>query len=278
MSNPKQPSRPKSTDDILREMEAMSQGGESASEPKEESGGALKSLLGLFVKVHDDEPSPPPTGKPAAPMPAAAPPAARPPQPGPRVADLVANDPAPKFAPQPTASATGSDPAARPFDEIYRMASLPASPCSVDDLATLLENPTIASQPMNVKVVAVNLALSAKNLTIEAPVTDAVRRDRALDAYQAMLNERAAQTEQRNNARVQQISQEVEEYLKRKQAEMDALRAEVTEAKKQSIEFSVRREAEEKRLAELITPFLEGRPNPVTIGNQPEPIDITKAK
>jgi hypothetical protein len=52
---------------------------------------------------------------------------------------------------------------------------------------------------------------------------------------------------------------------------MDALRAEATEAKRQAVEFSVRREAEEKRMAELIAPFLEGKPNPVTVGNSPEP-------
>jgi tRNA uridine 5-carbamoylmethylation protein Kti12 len=140
----------------------------------------------------------------------------------------------------------------------------------VDDLAKLLENPTIANQPMAVKVVAVNLTLSAKNLTAEEPIADALRRDRALDAYQAMLAERVVNTEQRNSAKIQQISQEVEEYLKRKQAEMDALKAEVAEAKKQSVEFAIRREIEEKRMADLITPFLEGKPNPVTIGNTPE--------
>ena len=31
------------------------------------------------------------------------------------------------------------------------------------------------------------------------------------------------------------------------------------------------REVEEKRMADLITPFLEGKPNPITVGNTPEP-------
>jgi hypothetical protein len=51
---------------------------------------------------------------------------------------------------------------------------------------------------------------------------------------------------------------------------MDALKAEVAEAKKQSVEFAIRREIEEKRMADLITPFLEGKPNPVSVGNAPE--------
>jgi ABC-type transporter Mla maintaining outer membrane lipid asymmetry ATPase subunit MlaF len=90
----------------------------------------------------------------------------------------------------------------------------------------------------------------------------------ALDAFQSMLDERARATEQRNSAQVQQISQEVEEFLKRKQAEMDALRAETAEVKRQALDFSVHREAEEQRLAGLISPFLVGQPNPVTVGNQ----------
>lgn len=272
MPDPKQPSRPKTSDEILREMEAMSEGADDLAAPKGADGGAFKSLLGLFVKVHDENEAQQPTRTPAPPTPA---PAAKTPQPRPRVGDLVASEPAPKFTPPPAVTTASGKPAAdlaaKPFDEIYREAGVPASPCSVDELAKLLDNPTIASQPVNVKVVAVNLALSAKGITAEIPVADAVRRDRALDAYQAMLSERAVATEQRSQARIQQISQEVEEYLKRKQAEMDALRAEATEAKRQAIEFSVRRESEEKRLAEMITPFLEGKPNPVTIGNEPAP-------
>ncbi len=266
MPNPKQPNKPKSTEDILREMEDM-----SGNETKAESasgGGALKSLLGLFVKVVPDEDEAPPV-KMSAPPPAQARPT---PRVGPRVGDLVAADePAPKFTPPPTAaSPSGAELADKSFEDIYREAGVPASQCSVDELAKLLENPMVANQPMNIKVVAVSLTLSAKGLTAEAPVTDALRRDRALDAYQAMLAERVVSTEERNAGKIQQITKEVEEYLKRKQAEMDALKAEITTAKTQSVEFAIRREIEEKRMADLIAPFLEGKANPVTIGNSPE--------
>ncbi len=264
MPNPNQPNKPKSTADILREMETM-----SGNEPKAETssgGGALKSLLGFFVKVADEEEAAPPVKMSAPPL-APPPPAART-----RVGDLIANEPAPKIAPPASAAPTAANVnlAEEPFEQIYQTAGVPASQCSVDDLAKLLENPMIANQPTNIKVVAVNLTLSAKNLTTEEPITDALRRDRALDAYQSMLAERVVAIEQRNAAKLQQISQEVEEYLKRKQAEMDALKAEVATVKTQSVEFAIRREIEEKRMADLITPFLEGKPNPVTVGNAAE--------
>ena len=180
---------------------------------------------------------------------------------------MVPPEPAPKFTPAPSAST--ADLANKPFDEIYREADLPISPCSVDELANLLSNPTIAVQPLNIKVVAVSLTLSSKGLTVEAPVTDALRRDKILDAYQAMLADRVTTTEAANAQRIQNISKEVEEYLKNKQAEMDVLKAEIALSKKQSVEFSIRREVEEKRMADLISPFLEGKPNPVTVANDP---------
>src|SRR5882672_1757738 len=260
MPNQKQPSQPRSTKDILREMETMAResGSDSPAPSGKSSGGGLKSLLDFFVKVVPEEPEEAPEkmkdeGEPK-PKSAAAPSTPI----GPRVGDLVAGEPAPKF-PVPQ---TDADPSKKPFDEIYKEAGITASSCSADDLATLMENPTVAGQPMSVKIIAVNLALSAKGIGHDAPIADAVRRDRALDAFQAMLIDRASAAEQRNLARIQQLTQETEEYLKRKQAEMDALRSEIAEAKRQSLDFSVRCEAEEKRLADLIAPFLEGKPNP----------------
>lgn len=281
MPNQKQPPPPKSTDEILREMEEMSRGaGQKSNAPTaksaQSSGGGLKSLLDFFVKVVPEEEATSPAQTPGSAPTGSQKTPARPPQ---RVGDLVAGEAAPKFAPPKNDNADLSQ---KSFEEIYREAGLGDSPCTVDELETLMENPTVANQPLSVKVIAVNLALSAKGISPGVPLADAVRRDRALDAFQAMLADRASASEQRNLAKIQQLTQETEEYLKRKQAEMEALRSEIAEARRQSVDFSVRRETEEKRLANLITPFLEGKPNPVTIGNQsgeqPLPLPATDRK
>jgi hypothetical protein len=265
------PNQPRSTDDILREMEAMAResGSDNPAPSRKSGGGGLKAFVDFFVKVVPDEPEAAPgvdkpksksTANPSTPAPGPASGATA--RSGQRVGDLVAGEPAPKFTPPQT----DADLSSKPFDEIYSEAGITASPCSAADLATLMENPAVANQPLSVKIIAVNLALSAKGIGLDAPIADAVRRDRALDAFQAMLSDRAQDAEQRNLARIQQLTQETEEYLNRKQAEMDALRSEIAEAKRQSSDFSVRREAEEKRLATLIAPFLEDKPNPVTVG------------
>ena len=282
MADRKRPSDQRSTEDILREMEELSKSIDStisgiSPEPAAQGapsqarrgggGGAMKSLLNFFVSVEPEEggaadAEAPPAD--ATDAPAAAPPPVH--AKGPRVADLVAGEAPPTFS-APDAGA-GGDLAAKSLEEIYVEAGLGDSPCSADELAKLLDNPAIASQPMSVKVVAVNLALSAKGVGTDVPIADAVRRDRALDAYQAMLDERARAAEERNAEQIQRLTKEAEEYLKRKQVEMEALRAETAEAKRQSFDFAARREAEERRLAELISPFLEGKPSPVTVGNQ----------
>lgn len=264
MPNQKQPPPPKSTEEILREMEQMSRGaGQNSNAPTaQSSGGGLKSLFDFFVKVVPEEGETPPARTSGSAPAGSQKTPARAQQ---RVGDLVAGEAAPKFAPPKN---DNLDLSQKSFEEIYQEAGLGDSACTVDELETLMENPAVANQPLSVKVIAVNLTLSAKGIGHDVPLADAVRRDRALDAFQSMLTDRAAAAEQRNLAKIQQLSQETEEYLKRKQAEMEALRSEIAEAKRQSIDFSLRREAEEKRLANLITPFLEGKPNPVTIGNQ----------
>lgn len=280
MADRKRQGDQRSTDDILREMEELSKSIDStisdiSTEPRGEAsraaaskqgGGAMKSLLSFFVSVEPEEGAAATEATPDAPenspTATATPATAK----GPRVADLVAGEERPAFA--PPAHDEGGDLSAKPLEEIYVEAGLGDSPCSVDELAKLLENPAVASQPMSIKVVAVNLALSAKGVGTDVPIADAVRRDRALDAYQEMLDARARAAEERNAAQIQQLTAEAEEYLKRKQIEMEALRAETAEAKRQAVDFALRREAEEKRLAELVSPFLEGKPSPVTIGGQ----------
>jgi hypothetical protein len=277
MANRKQPEDNRSTEDILREMNELSQSIDSSiadisSEPQRQGaqpathkrGGAMKSLLNFFVSVEPGEgESQQEANSPAA---AVIPEAASTAK-GTRVADLVAGEKPPTFEQFGSASG-GGDLAAKSLEEIYMEAGLEDSPCSVDELAKLLENPALASHPMSIKVVAVNLALSAKGVGTDVPIADAVRRDRALDAYQAMLDERARAAEERNSAQIQQLTKEAEEYLKRKQQEMEALRAETAEAKRQSTDFATRRHNEEQRLAELISPFLEGKPSPVSVETQ----------
>jgi len=286
MANTKRPADPRSTEEILREMEELSKSidqtlsevsGPESSKPSPAStaasaqhgkGGAFKSLLNFFVSVESEEGASSSGSAAGDETASAAVSTGQQSSAGPRVKDLVAGEEHPTFDVPDDAAGAAGDLSRKSFEEIYTEAGVADSPCSVEELAKLLENPAISNHPMSVKIVAVNLTLSAKGVGVDVPVADAVRRDRALDAYQSMLAERARATEERNAELIQQLTKEAEEYLKRKQVEMETLRAETAEANRQSVDFAMRREAEEKRLADLISPFLEGRPSPVTVGNK----------
>lgn len=286
------PKSPAELEKMLKDMEMMSKGiGDKPAAPAHRSegsgGGALKSLLGFFVKIHDDEEDAPkaqaPTLKPAtAPMPSM--PSSGSPMPQAnasmqqhpemagsqrKVSDLVANEPPLKFNP-PAFTPQQEDLSAKQFEDIYHEAGILKNKGSVDELLELMQSPTVANQPLSIKVIAVNLALGAKGVKIDDYIADAVRKDQALDAYQLMLNERSSKIEEKTKTDIERIQKDVEEFLKKKQQEMEKLRSEATEAGRQSVEFSIRRQIEEQRLADAISPFLEGKPNPVSIGNTPE--------
>lgn len=290
------PKSPAELEKMLKDMEMMSKGiGDKPAAPAHRNegsgGGALKSLLGFFVKIHDDDEDAPkaqtPTPKPAtapmpsmpssgSPMPQANASMPSMPQQHPemagsqrKVSDLVANEPPLKFNP-PAFTPQQEDLSAKQFEDIYHEAGILKNKGSVDELLELMQSPTVANQPLSIKVIAVNLALGAKGVKIDDYIADAVRKDQALDAYQLMLNERSSKIEEKTKTDIERIQKDVEEFLKKKQQEMEKLRSEATEAGRQSVEFSIRRQIEEQRLADAISPFLEGKPNPVSIGNTPE--------
>ena len=211
----------------------------------------MKSIGGFFISRVEDE-ADETTVEPPPPMP----PSAR------TVAEMAASAPLPVFA-----EASGDDLSNTALPDIYAAAGVSDAGFTVDKLAALLEDPMLRDQPLSAKTLVLKMALKAQNVAPEMPVMDAVNRDRALDAYQAMLNRRAHESEAANAQLIQQINEQVRAFLEQKNAEMDALRTEIQEMKRQSENFAARRLEEERRLAELVVPLLEGQANPVSVGN-----------
>lgn len=247
-------------DKLLREVDSLTgsaqqtevtQDVEETKQPTQAKKGSsfLDTVGGFFISRVDEEESahqvdtPPPTPN--------------------TVAEVAQTIPTPEF------SVTGTDDyATRTFADIYREARVDEAIFTVDKLFTLLQDPSLKDQPLSTKTLVLKMALKAQNVEPTVPVTDAVTRDRALDAYQKMLNTLATQTEAENSQKIQQINEEVRKYLEAKNAEMDSLRTQTAEAKRQAETFATRRLAEEQRLAEIIMPLLEGQQNPVSVGNK----------
>jgi hypothetical protein len=246
-------------DRLLREVDSLT-GNSQTGEPEQaepvkqpmtnarKESSFLKSLGGFFISKVEDEPaenesipvdSPPPTPY--------------------SVSEVANSEPAPDFS---NSISSGDDLSNADFAQIYAEAGIDESSFTVDKLAALLDDPNLKDQPLSTKTLVLKMALKAQNVTPEIPVTDAVRRDRALDAYQKMLNSRAQETEARNAATIQQINDEVKAILEQKNREMDVLREETQEMRRQAETFAARRQQEEQRLAQLVVPLLEGEPNP----------------
>jgi hypothetical protein len=247
-------------DKLLREVDSLTSATpqqepveEQPSQAKSESS-FLKSIGSFFISKVDEEEAQQelPDGPP-------------PPTPHTAVADVAATMPTPDFS---AVAESDDDLSKRSFETIYSEAGIDESVFTVDKLAALLQDPTLKDQPMSTKTLVLKMALKAQNVSPEIPVTDAVQRDRALDGYQKMLNQRASETERQNAALIQRINDEVKAFLEQKNAEMDALRTETQEMKRQAESFAVRRHEEEKRLADLVVPLLEGQPNPVSVNNK----------
>lgn len=243
-------------DKLLREVDSLTGNAQAQIEeqqtrpsPAKKNSSFLSSLGGFFISKVEDEPTredvPPPSPN--------------------TVEEVADSEPAPEFS---APDGDDNDLSATAFADIYSAAGIDENEFTVDKLAALLEDPTLKDQPMTTKTLVLKMALKAQNVTPEAPVTDAVRRDRALDAYQKMLNARAEEIEQRNMQLIQQINEEVKAYLEQKNAEIDSLRTETAEMRRQADTFATRRQEEEQRLANLVVPLLEGKPNPVSVGNQ----------
>ena len=247
-------------DKLLREVDSLTGGAEpqveeeqqfEAPKPSAKSGSSfLNTLGGFFISKVDDEGEHPHADSP-------------PPTPN-TVSEMATTVEIPQFE---VTQAHGEDLSQKHLAEIYSAAGVDESTFTVDKLAALLQDPTLKDQPLSTKTLVLNMALKAQNVSPTVPVNDAVMRDRSLDAYQQMLNQRALQTEQNNSAQIQQINEDVKRFLEQKNAEMDKLRSENSEVKRQAEVFAARRLQEEQRLAQIIVPLLEGQPNPITTGN-----------
>jgi hypothetical protein len=253
-------------DQLLREVDSLTGGGRAPEPqpvepqpvaPRRGESSFLKTIGGFFVSRVDEEDDEATVIRPVAPPPPPVPPT---------VSQMAAATPRPTFATAPPDA--GEDLSSIDFVAIYQEAGIDEAVFTVDKLATLLQDPMLKDQPLSAKTLVLKMALKAQNVSPEVPVQDAVSRDRALDGYQAMLNQRARETATANEQLVQQINEEVRAFLERKNAEMDTLRTETQEMKRQAEAFAARRRQEEQRLAEIIVPLLEGQPNPVSIGNQ----------
>jgi hypothetical protein len=152
------------------------------------------------------------------------------------------------------------------FAAVYAEAGIevPLHGYGIDKAAEMLESKRLASLGREVKAAAVLAAIEAAGVPLRDVIQDAVKRDKALDAFEAAKGREIQELHARTETRTEQIKAEIDAFLKERNAELEQLKAAEESANRAFLELQTRKRREEERLYTLVGHFLEGGDNPVT--------------
>ena len=135
----------------------------------------------------------------------------------------------------------------------------------MDRVAEMLSGKRLATLAREVKATAVLAALEAARVDVQDVVEDGVRRDKALDAFEAAKERELLERKQQNEARVASLRKDLDELLRKINAEIETLKRESADAESAFAQLQVRKRQEEQRLFDVIAHFVEGA-NPISTG------------
>jgi hypothetical protein len=174
----------------------------------------------------------------------------------------------------PALAADGGDDEVPDFPAIYKAAGVvdPPHGYSAYKVLEIFASPGFASLDLRAKAAALTGFL---NMTPSGPVPitdvvqDAVRRDQALDKFEEFLrSKQGARAEQieKDNA---QLQAEIDEITRRNREKMEANRIAIEAEQARLTRWLVLKRAEERKLYDAVTPFVEK--NPISTADNPHP-------
>jgi hypothetical protein len=180
-----------------------------------------------------------------------------------RAIDIVAE---PDPVPEPQLDSAAGPVA---FEEIYQSAQIgaPAHGYTVLKVADMLRSEHIRALPPDVKSKSIMVALEAAGVDISDIVQDAVRRDRALDAYERVLvkNLETLRAEKENENR--RLEEEINRKLAELRSRMEGNTKAVAAEEEQLLAWRSRKVQEEEMIAEAVGYFVSE--NPITTAGGP---------
>jgi hypothetical protein len=152
------------------------------------------------------------------------------------------------------------------FAAVYKEAGIELRPhgYGVNRVGEMLESKRLATLGREVKAAAVLAALETAGVPMRDVIEDAVLRDKALDAFEESKRRELEELRTRTQARVAALKAEMDAFLKAKNAEMEGLKKAEEEASRTFLQLQTKKRREEERLHDVVAPFLEGAPNPIT--------------
>jgi hypothetical protein len=169
------------------------------------------------------------------------------------------------IAPEPQFTTPISDPTS--FDEIYKAAEIPPASkgYSILKVSQMLESEHIRNLPSDVKKSSVLVALDAAGVEIKDVIQDAVRRDRALDTYERVQQRAVQELEGSKTKENAGIQAQIDKYVTEQRAKIQANNDAVSREKERFTSWRLKKQQEEKKIAEAVGYFTAE--NPITTGD-----------
>ncbi len=137
-------------------------------------------------------------------------------------------------APAPAPASRSEVPAdVESFAAVYEEAGIAVAPhgYGIDKVAEMLASKHLSAMAREVKAASVLAALEAAGVSLKDVIQDAVRRDRALDAFEMAKGRAVEELRTQGESRIRAIESEIQEFLKSKNTELEGLKAASEEAK-----------------------------------------------
>jgi hypothetical protein len=228
----------------------------------------LSELVSKGVRLIVVDPDAPPAPEPEARVPSP------PPPPPPQAAAPVGRARGRQLSPDvgeaaPPRRVTRSEVAAdvQDFAAVYKEAgiTLPPHGYGVDRIAEMLQGKRLSTLSREVRATAVLAALEAARVDVQDVIEDGIRRDKALDAFEAAKERELVERKAGNETRVQSLRKDLDELLRKMNAEIEKLKQESQEAEAAFAQLQIRKRQEEARLHDVVAHFVEGA-NPISTG------------
>jgi hypothetical protein len=126
----------------------------------------------------------------------------------------------------------------------------------------MLRSEHIRTLPDDVKKKSIMVALDAAGVKVADIVEDAVRRDRALDTYERVLEKTLEETRAQKEREIKQLEDEVNQRVAEMRQRVAESRAEIDRDQAELDAWRARKRQEEERIAEAVGHFIS--PNPIT--------------
>jgi hypothetical protein len=183
-------------------------------------------------------------------------------------------------APPPPARPSAVPATVEGFAAVYEEAGIALAPhgYGIDRVAEMLGSKHLASMAKEVKAASVLAALEAAQVPLKDVIQDAVRRDHALDAFEAAKEREVQEMRAQGEARIGAIEEEIQSFLKAKNAELDGLKKASEAAREAFLKLQTRKRREEDRLFEVIAHFVSASENPITTSSGQKPASPPPSK